>query len=155
MRITSSAFDADAEIPTKYTCDGDDVSPELTFEDVPDGAGSLVLIVDDPDAPDRVWVHWLAWGLPADIGGLPEGVPGDEVVGDIEGMRQGRTDFDDVGYGGPCPPPGHGTHHYRFTLYAPDRHIDLDAGAGREALEEHMEGHVIDEALLVGTYQRR
>ena len=154
MRITSTAFDADAPIPRRYTCDGEDVSPELRFHDVPDEAGSLVLIVDDPDAPGKVWVHWLAWGLPGDLDGLPEDVASDKVVGALHGIRQGRTDFDAVGYGGPCPPPGHGTHHYRFTLYALDRHIDLDAGATRDALERHMEGHILEQARLVGTYER-
>lgn len=154
MRITSSAFDDGSAIPREYTCDGDDVSPPLALEDVPDDAGSLALIVDDPDAPDRVWVHWLAWGIPADVREMPRDVPKTDVVGELHGIRQGRTDFDAVGYGGPCPPPGHGTHHYRFTVYALDRHIDLDAGASRDALEAQLEGHVLAQARLVGTYER-
>lgn len=154
MKITSRAFQDGERIPEKYTGEGEDVSPPLDFEGVPEEARSLALIVDDPDAPAKTWVHWLAWGLPADVGELPPNVPKDEVVEELEGMRQGRTDFDDVGYGGPMPPKGHGTHHYRFTLYALDRHIDLDAGATRDALERRLDGHVIDEARLVGTYER-
>lgn len=154
MRITSSAFENDQAIPETYTCDGDDTSPPLTFHDVPEDARTLALIADDPDAPGQVWVHWLAWGLPADTTELPAGVPADEIVEELGGMRQGGNDFDRVGYGGPCPPPGHGTHHYRFTLYALDRHIDLDAGASREALEGRLEGRIVAEARLVGTYER-
>lgn len=154
MRITSTAFDDGNPVPVKHTCDGDDTSPPLVFEDVPEDARSLALIVDDPDAPGKVYVHWLAWGMPADIGGLPASVPTDEVVEEIEGLRQGKNDFDRLGYGGPCPPPGHGTHRYRFTLYALDQHIDLDAGATREALEGRLEGRILSEAQLVGTYER-
>lgn len=154
MRITSSAFDNDAAIPVKHTCDGDDASPPLRFEDVPEDAASLALIVDDPDAPAKVWVHWLLWALPADMRELPESLPTEGVLEAVEGLRQGKNDFDRIGYGGPCPPPGHGTHHYRFTLYALDRHIDLDAGATREALERRLEGRVLAEARLVGTYER-
>lgn len=154
MRITSPAFENDGPIPKGHTCDGEDTSPALRFEDVPDDAGSLALIVDDPDAPAKIWVHWLVWGLPGDMRELPGGVPTEGIVGEIEGLRQGRNDFDRVGWGGPCPPPGHGTHHYRFTLYALDQHIDLDAGAGREALERRLEGHVLAETRLVGTYER-
>ncbi|MGH7481987.1 MAG: YbhB/YbcL family Raf kinase inhibitor-like protein [Longimicrobiales bacterium] len=154
MRITSSAFENDRAIPTIHTCDGDDTSPPLAFEDVPADARSLALIVDDPDAPGKVWVHWLAWNLAAAMDGLPANVPKTSVVEELEGLRQGKTDFDSVGYGGPCPPPGHGTHHYRFTLYALDGHIDLEAGATRRALEARLEGHVIEEARLVGTYER-
>lgn len=154
MRITSSAFENDEAIPVRFTCDGDDVSPPLRFEDVPENASTLALIVDDPDAPAKTWVHWLVWGVPADIRELPEGIPTDGVVEDFQGIRQGKNDFDRIGYGGPCPPPGHGTHHYRFTLYAMDRHIDLDAGATREALDRRLEDGVIAEARLVGTYER-
>lgn len=154
MRITSSAFENGDPIPDVYTCEGDDTSPDLSFEDVPDDARSLALIVDDPDAPNKVWVHWLAWNMPADIGELPADVPKSNVVEALEGIRQGKTDFDRVGYGGPCPPPGHGTHHYRFTLYALDEHIELEGGTKRDALEERLEGHVLAEATLVGTYER-
>lgn len=154
MRITSSAFARDDEIPVRHTCDGDDVSPALRFDDIPADAATLALIVDDPDAPGQVWVHWLLWALPAETRELPEGIPSEGVVEGLEGIRQGKNDFDRIGYGGPCPPPGHGTHHYRFTVYALDQHIDLDAGATRGALERRMEGHVLAEARLVGTYER-
>ncbi|HUG42082.1 MAG TPA: YbhB/YbcL family Raf kinase inhibitor-like protein [Longimicrobiales bacterium] len=154
MRIRSAAFENDAPIPVRHTCDGEDISPALRFEDIPDGAASLALIVDDPDAPAKVWVHWLLWGLPADMVELPEDVPKTRIVEGLGGLRQGTTDFDRVGYGGPCPPPGHGTHHYRFTLHALDRRIDLDAGATREELERRLKGRVLAEARLVGTYAR-
>lgn len=154
MRITSPAFESDAPIPTEYTCDGEDTSPALRFEDIPPETGSLALIVDDPDAPAKVWVHWLLWGLPGDMTELPANIPAEGVVEELEGLRQGKNDFDRVGWGGPCPPHGHGTHHYRFTLYALDQHIDLDAGAGREALERRLEGRVLAEATLVGTFER-
>ena len=133
MRITSSAFEDGARIPEEYTRDGEDRSPPLTFRGVPEEARSIALIVDDPDAPSKTWVHWLAWGIPADAGDVPADLPKEGVVESFQGVRQGKNDFDEIGYGGPLPPEGHGTHHYRFTGYALDRHIDLDAGAGREA----------------------
>lgn len=154
MEITSTAFGEGERIPEKYTGEGEDVSPPLAVSGIPDEARTLALVVDDPDAPGKTWVHWLIWGIPADRSEIPEGVPGDEIVGPLGGARQGKTDFDDVGYGGPMPPPGHGVHHYRFTVYALDRHIDLDAGAKREALERSMEGCIVDEARLTGTYER-
>ena len=154
MRITSSAFDNEAHIPKKYTCDGDDTRPPLAFDDVPDEARSLALIVDDPDAPSRVWVHWLVWGLPADLRALPAGMKRQAPSEELAGMREGTNDFGGVGYGGPCPPPGHGTHHYRFTVYALDRDIPLEPGATRDALEAQLEGHVLEQARLVGTYER-
>lgn len=154
MKITTSAFSEGDRIPKEYTGEGADRSPALKIEAVPEEARSLALIVDDPDAPNKTWVHWLIWGIPVDRTELPEGVPGDEVVESLGGARQGRTDFDDIGYGGPMPPVGHGTHHYRFTAYALDQHIDLDAGATRDALESAMEGHVLETARLTGTYER-
>lgn len=154
MQITSSAFDDGDRIPREYTGDGDDRSPPLKIEGVPDGARSLALIVDDPDAPNKTWVHWLIWGIPADRTELPAGVATDGIVESLGGARQGTNDFDNLGYGGPAPPPGHGTHHYRFTLHALDRTIDLDAGAKREALESAIAGATLETARLTGTYER-
>lgn len=154
MRITSSAFDEGDRIPDRFTGEGDDVSPPLRIEDMPEGTRSLALIVDDPDAPRGTFVHWLAWGIPAEEASLPEGVQQGGVVEAQGGMRQGRNDFGDVGYGGPMPPPGHGTHHYRFTAYALSEHVDLDGGAGREALERAIRDCTIDTARLTGTYER-
>ncbi|MFP4624109.1 MAG: YbhB/YbcL family Raf kinase inhibitor-like protein [Gemmatimonadota bacterium] len=154
MRIISSAFAEGDRIPEEFTGEGADRSPPLEIADAPDGTRSFALIVDDPDAPTRTWVHWLIWGIPAELTEIPEGVPRDEIVESLGGARQGRNDFDDIGYGGPMPPPGHGTHHYRFTVYALDETIDLDAGAKREALESAMEGRTLATARLTGTYER-
>lgn len=154
MRIRSSAFQDGEEIPREYTRDGADRSPPLAIEDVPEEAASLALVVDDPDAPDKTWVHWLAWGIPAEANEVPEELPKDGLVESFEGIRQGTNDFDEVGWGGPAPPKGHGTHHYRFTVYALRERIDLDAGAKRDALERAMEGRVLETARLTGTYER-
>ncbi len=154
MRIQSSAFEDGARIPERYTGDGDDVSPPLSIQDLPEGTASIALIVDDPDAPRGTWVHWLIWGIPADRPELPEGVPADGLVEELAGARQGKNDFDQIGYGGAAPPPGHGTHHYRFTAYALSEHIDLDAGATRNALETRLDDVTLETATLTGTYSR-
>lgn len=154
MRIESTAFDDGDRIPDRFTGDGEDVSPPLTISDLPDGTRSLALVVDDPDAPAGTWVHWLIWGIPADLTELPEEVPTDEIVEDLGGARQGQNDFDNIGYGGPAPPPGHGQHRYRFTAYALSEHIDLDAGATREALGDRLAAATLETARLTGTYSR-
>jgi len=145
MELCSSAFDQGAMIPSRYTCDGADVSPPLTISDVPEGTVSLALVMDDPDAPGGTFDHWLVWNIPAGTTRIPEGA-------EPEGV-QGRTGFGRLGYGGPCPPSG--THRYRFKLYALDRTLDLPEGSGKSALESAMEGHVLAEALLEGRYSRR
>ncbi len=154
MKILSSAFRGGEEIPRKYTREGEDVSPPLAVEGVPGGARSLALIVDDPDAPNRTWVHWLIWDIPASRTELPEGVPTDGTVPALEGARQGVNDFDRIGWGGPMPPRGHGTHHYRFTVHALSEELGLDPGADRSALEAAMQGRVLARARLTGTYER-
>jgi Raf kinase inhibitor-like YbhB/YbcL family protein len=154
MRIESEAFSEGDRIPDRYTGDGDDVSPPLSLSDLPADTRSIALIVDDPDAPAKTWVHWLIWGIPAGLTTLPEGVPPKEMVENLGGARQGKNDFDGIGWGGPAPPPGHGTHRYRFTAYALGEHIDLDAGATREALEARLEGSTLAQARLTGTYSR-
>jgi Raf kinase inhibitor-like YbhB/YbcL family protein len=143
--LESSAFDHAQAIPTRYTCDGQDLSPPLRWANVPDGARSLALLVDDPDAPREVFTHWVAWGLAPGAGGLGEGegAPG-----------EGRNDFGRVGYRGPCPPPGHGRHRYVFRLYALDHELELPSGAGKADVEPAIAGHVLTTAELVGTYQR-
>jgi Raf kinase inhibitor-like YbhB/YbcL family protein len=143
--LESSAIEPGQPIPSRYTCDGDDVSPPLRWANVPDEAQSLALLVDDPDAPDGVFTHWVAWGLDRGAGALGEGeaAPG-----------EGRNDFGRVGYRGPCPPPGHGPHRYVFRLYALDRELDLDPRAGKLELEQALEGHVLTAAELVGPYER-
>jgi Raf kinase inhibitor-like YbhB/YbcL family protein len=143
--LESSAFGHAEAIPSRHTCDGEDLSPPLRWTNVPDEARALALVVDDPDAPSGVFTHWVAWGLDPAAGGLGEG----EAA-----PSEGSNDFGAVGYRGPCPPPGHGRHRYVFRLYALDRELELDGGAGKAELEQVMEGHVLMIAELVGTYER-
>lgn len=152
LTINCRAFDYGDTVPARHTCDGEDVSPPLEWEGVPDGTVSLALVADDPDAPGGTWVHWVLYGISSDRTELPEGVPAKGRV--LEGARQGRNDFGNSGYGGPCPPPN-GAHRYFFKLYALDRDPGLEAGATKEELVAAMEGHVLVEARLMGTYRRR
>ena len=155
IRITSGEFEADQRIPTKFTDDGDDVSPALAWSGVPAGTNELALIVDDPDAPRaEPWIHWVLYKLPPTTSALPEGVPADKKLPQFGGALQGRNDFKKIGYGGPAPPKGHGTHHYRFHLYALDRALSLEPGLDNKALIAAMSGHILDEGVLVGTYER-
>ena len=154
MQVTSSAFRDGAEIPRTYSREGAEKSPPLSIDDVPDGTEALALIVDDPDAPNQTWVHWLIWDIPGDRSAIPEDVAKEETVPALDGARQGINDFDEIGYGGPMPPPGHGTHHYRFTAYALSEALGLEPGADRDALEAAMEGKVLDQARVTGTYER-
>lgn len=152
MEIRSAAFGHDAPIPTKYTCEGDDVSPPLTWHGVPDGARSLVLIVDDPDAPDpdaprMTWVHWLLYNLPPDSQGL-----GEHIGRLPPGTGEGVNDWRRTGYGGPCPPIGR--HRYFFKLYALDAVLPDLHRPTKAALEQAMRGHVLAQAELVGTYRQ-
>jgi Raf kinase inhibitor-like YbhB/YbcL family protein len=140
-------------IDSRYTCDGDDVSPALAWQGTPDGTQELALVVDDPDAPGGTFLHWLAWAIPADATSLPEGVPNEgEVMGPTP-LRQGQGDSGDVGWSGPCPPVGE-THGYVFRLMALDADLDLDPGAELGAFDEATSGHVIAEARLEATYAR-
>jgi len=151
IQLTSSAFEEGGPIPTKFTCDGEDVSPSLEWTDVPERTASLALICDDPDAPVGTWVHWVLYDLPPDTTGLEESVPTSER---IEGLAtQGRNDFKRTGYGGPCPPPGK-PHRYFFKLYALDSRLDLKPGATKKELEKAMKGHILAEGRLMGTYRR-
>lgn len=145
MKITSSAFQNNAKIPSKYTCDGENVNPPLQFLDVPNDAKSLVLIVDDPDAPSKTWVHWVVYN----IGTKTSEVKGNSVP---EGGIEGMTDFGKPGYGGPCPPSG--VHRYFFKLYALDTTLDLPQNATKQMVEEKMKGHILDKAELIGLYSR-
>jgi len=150
IKITSSAFEDGGLIPAKYTCDGADVSPPLQWNKVPEGTKSIALICDDPDAPMGTWVHWVIFGLPADIRELAEDVPPDKTL--PNGARQGTSDFGRIGYGGPCPPSG--THRYFFKIYALDRELDLPAGARKRDLLKAMEGHIVGQGELIGKYKR-
>jgi Raf kinase inhibitor-like YbhB/YbcL family protein len=150
MRIESAAFSEGGQIPRSHTCDGKDVSPPLSWSGVPEGAKSLALICDDPDAPGKTWVHWVLFNLPPGTRELPEGVPAHARVSG--GGVQGTNDFRKVGYGGPCPPSG--THRYIFKLYALDAALGLPAGATKAEVEGAIEGHVLGQATLTGKYSR-
>jgi Raf kinase inhibitor-like YbhB/YbcL family protein len=143
LSVTSPTFENNQLIPTKYTCDGDDVNPPLTIEGIPEGTKTLVLIVDDPDAPMGTWDHWIVWNIPATTSKIAENtVPG------TEGMNDSRR----RSYGGPCPPSG--THRYFFKVYALDAKLDLSPTARKRDVEKAMQGHVLAEGELVGLYRR-
>ena len=151
FELMSPVFVAGEAIPLKYTCDGDDVSPPLAWSDPPAGTQSFALICDDPDAPVGTWVHWVLYDLPADARELPEAVPSDAELPD--GGRQGNNSWPRIGYGGPCPPSG--SHRYFFKLYALDTVLGLDAGATKKELLRAVEGHVLAQVELMGTYSRQ
>ena len=153
LSLTSTAFAHHGAIPTKYTCDGADVSPPLAWSSLPPGTKSLALIVDDPDAPDpaaprMTWVHWVLYNLPPDASALPEAVSTLPA-----GTLQGANDWGRTGYGGPCPPIGR--HRYLHKLYALDAVLPDLGRPTKAALEKAMQGHIIAQAELVGTYQKR
>lgn len=151
LRVESTAFANGGRIPAKYTADGPDVSPPLSWEGAPESTRSFAVICDDPDAPRGTWVHWLIWNIPPEKTGLPEGVPPDPELPD--GSRQGTNDFGRIGYGGPAPPPGK-PHRYFFRVYALDTVLEVPPGARRPALEEAMRGHVLAYGELMGMYGR-
>ena len=155
MELTSKAFKNGGEIPSKYTCQGEDISPPLSWSGVPSATKSLALIVDDPDAPDpanpkMTWVHWVLFNIPPQVTALPEGVKEAELP---PGVKSGLNDWHRTGYGGPCPPIGR--HRYFFKLYALDTVLDgLDLPSKAE-LEAAMNGHVLAKAVLMGTYKKK
>ena len=152
MELTSTAFTNGAAIPAKHTCDARNSSPPLKWSGVPAGAKSLALLVDDPDAPVGTWVHWVLYDLPATATELAEDLPKSQYI--AGGARQGLNDFKHLGYGGPCPPPGK-PHRYFFKLYALDAALDLKPGLKKKELEAAMEKHILAQAQLMGTYQRK
>jgi len=146
MKLISPVFENNQFIPSKYTCDGEDINPPLQIREVPEGTKSLVLIVDDPDAPMGTWVHWVVWNIKPSTtlieeNNLPEGA--------IEGINS----FGKRHYGGPCPPSG--THHYYFKLYALDKELELPLNSEKADVEKAMTGHILDSAELIGLYQRK
>lgn len=154
LTIGSPSFEQMAPIPVRYTCDGVDVSPPLSWQSIPDGTQSLALIVDDPDAPDpaaprTIWVHWALYNLPPSATGLPE--DGSRHL--PAGVKEGRNDWKRTGYGGPCPPVGR--HRYFFKLYALDTVLADLGQPGKAKLEAAMQGHILQQAELIGTYQRQ
>ncbi len=149
--IKSTAFHEGEMIPSKYTCEGQDVSVPLEWQSAPSTAKSLALIADDPDAPAGTWVHWVIFNMPPAAAGLPENVPPKESLSN--GALQGKNDFGNYGYGGPCPPGG--THRYYFKLYALDSMLKLSAGITKAELLKAMEGHIVAQAQIMGRYSRK
>jgi len=157
MAIKSKAFSDGQEIPKPYTGDGRDVSPPLTWSDLPPGTKELALICDDPDAPTpQPWVHWVIYKIPADAMGLAEGIPQQEKLAQPAGALQGKNSWSsgNIGYRGPAPPKGHGVHHYHFKLYALDAPLNVQPGPDKEKLIKAMQGHILAQTELVGTYKR-
>lgn len=150
LALTSPAFVAGEAIPTTYTCDGEDISPPLQWDAPPAGTQSFVLIMDDPDAPAGTWVHWVLFNIPAEARGLDGGIPSEPALAD--GARHGNNSWRRPGYGGPCPPSG--THRYYFRLYAVDMSLDLAPGATKADVLAAIEGHILAQGELIGTYSR-
>lgn len=150
MLTIESVFESQQFIPSKYTCDGENISPPLKFLQVPQGAQSLVLIVDDPDAPRGTFDHWIIWNLPPHLKQLSEGAP--ELKHLSPKPQQGKNGFGKNFYQGPCPPAGN-PHHYHFKLYAIDKQLSLGDGASKLEVEKAMLGHILSQAELVGLYQ--
>src|SRR5262245_58552752 len=151
MQLTSSAFKDGDTVPVRHTADGPNVSPALEWTGAPVATKSFALLCDDPDAPRGTWVHWVLFNLPPDTTSLPEGVPAEKTLS--SGARQGTNDFRTIGYGGPAPPAGK-PHRYFFKLRALDTLLDLKEGVTKKDLVAAMEGHILAEAQLMGTYKR-
>jgi len=151
LTVLSTAFQEGDRIPSKYSCEGQDISPPLAWGEPPAATQSFALVVDDPDAPGGVFTHWVLFNIPSDSRELPEGVPTQARL--ASGTLQGKNDFGRIGYAGPCPPAGR-LHRYQFTLYALDQPLDLKAGASRKQVLDAMQGHILAQGQLTGTYQR-
>lgn len=145
MKLTSPAFENNEVMPSQYTCDGENINPPLEISQVPAGTKILVLTVDDPDAPSGSWNHWLVWNIPSTVSLIEEDDVPEEAI-------QGISSFDKQEYGGPCPPSG--THHYIFKIFALDTELSLETISTIKEVEKAMEGHIIDQAEIVGLYQR-
>ena len=158
ITVSSSAFAEGERIPGRFTGDGQDISPPLRWEGVPEGTKELALICDDPDAPTaEPWVHWVIYKLSAGLLELPQGLPDAARIERPVGALQGRNSWTSgrtIGYRGPAPPPGHGVHHYHFRLYALDAELNVAPGIDKKSLLRAMDGHVLAEGELVGTYER-
>ena len=153
FKVTSPAFKDGDRMPVKYTEDGANFSPELAWAGPPAQTAGFALIMNDPDAPSGDWVHWVVYGLPATLTGLPEGIPTSAQPAQLKGGQQGRNSYGKLGYHGPGCPPGK-VHHYVFKVYALDAAIALPPGATKAQLLKAMEGHILGQAQLVGTYSR-
>lgn len=154
LTLTTAAFDDGGTIPDEYTCDGADVSPALAIDGAPENTAAFALVVDDPDAPGGTFTHWLLWNVPPGITEIPEGVATSATVESLGSARQGTNDFGETGYRGPCPPTGDGPHTYRFTLYALDAELDVEAGANVDAVTSAVENATVAEAHITGEYGR-
>ena len=153
--IKSEAFAAGEGIPRKYTGDGEDISPPLSWSGVPDNARELALICDDPDAPrPQPWVHWVIYKIPAKTSSSKENIPTTAQLEEPAGALQGKNSWDATGYRGPAPPKGHGLHNYHFKLYALDKELDVKPGLDKDGLLKAMKDHIAAEGELVGTYER-
>ena len=153
LKLSSPAFNNGGYIPTRYTCDGENISPPLVWKDIPKNTKSLVLIVHDPDAPVGDFTHWVVYEIPPTFKGLPAAVPRTPIVFKV--VKQGYNDFGFIGYGGPCPPPWDGAHRYFFELYALDYSPSIPPGATRAEVEKALKGHVLAKAVLMGKYKRQ
>ena len=155
LTLQSTAFNDGEPIPVRFTDDGDDVSPPLSWSNVPAGTRELALIVDDPDAPrPEPFVHWVVYRIPPTATGLPEAVPATEALTEPAGALQGTNDAGTIGYRGPAPPAGSGVHNYHFKLYALDEVLDVEAGLTKAELLVAMEGHILAQTEIAGTYER-
>ncbi|MDD5291900.1 MAG: YbhB/YbcL family Raf kinase inhibitor-like protein [Candidatus Omnitrophica bacterium] len=151
LELKSPAFHDGESFPKKYTCQGEDASPPLIWLNVSQQAKSFALICDDPDAPAGVWVHWVIYDIPVESSDLPEGIKNVKILPD--NLKQGINDSGDIGYGGPCPPPGK-VHRYVFKLYCLDEMLNLSPGLTKQELLSKISGHIIEEAKLTGLYER-
>ena len=151
LTLGTSSFEPGKNIPMKYTCDGDDLSPQLSWEGAPEGTETFALIMDDPDAPGRTFTHWVVYNIPEFRNELPEGVRAEKLI--KKNCSQGLNDFGMMGYGGPCPPHGK-PHRYRFHLYALNSVLDVPSGVSKNAILAAMKGHVLAEAEIIGLYGR-
>jgi Raf kinase inhibitor-like YbhB/YbcL family protein len=151
ISISSDVFENGGMLSSEYTCDGNDVSPDLSWDTIPAGTRSIALIVDDPDSPGKTWVLWVIYNIPASSTGLPGAVPKNKTLDD--GSLQGQNDFGRIGYNGPCPPPGK-LHRYFFKVYALDTALSLKSGATKSQLEAAMSGHILAQGEMIGKYGR-
>jgi hypothetical protein len=152
--LSSPAFEDGGAIPAEHTCDGRNSSPPLVWTNAPEGTVSFALITEDPDAPLGTFTHWLISEMPGTLDRLPEGIPAQDLVGAPARATQGQNEFNETGYGGPCPPRGE-THHYEFTLYALSTQPEMAGGFSKLQLVAAMKGYILDRAELVGTYRRQ
>jgi Raf kinase inhibitor-like YbhB/YbcL family protein len=152
IHLTSPTFADGAAIPSKYTCDGENISPPVAWGKFPEKTKSLALVCDDPDAPAGTWVHWVIFNIPPIFNALSEKAPPEEIL--PPGTKQGRNDFNRIGYGGPCPPRGN-PHRYFFKLYALDTKLSVHPGATKKELMAAIEGHILAQGQLMGTYKRK